>query len=226
MRSSRLRQVREIFRGVRIETRSGGRKPIVGVVEIYVRSNRYLQQRYRRARRAARRGGVGRPVTEWVFYTTNRYLENSIAAGRYVDFLKGLVKEKVQKIDEARLLSIFDGMLLNLHETGIEELLALRRPLRMHHTFGGEAILTIGKAIDYILKGASGIVNAMPFTCMPGMVSAAVSRTVRERNRMVPWLNMTYDGQKGIDDSTRIEAFMHQARAACIDAAAPPIRTA
>ncbi len=218
---ARLRQVREIFRGVRID-RSGGRKPIVGVVgEIYVRSNRFCNNDI--VALVERLGGEAwvAPVTEWVFYTTNRYLENSIAAGRYVDFLKGLVKEKVQKIDEARLLSIFDGMLLNLHETGIEELLALSAPY-MHHTFGGEAILTIGKAIDYIRKGASGIVNAMPFTCMPGMVSAAVSRTVRERNRMVPWLNMTYDGQKGIDDSTRIEAFMHQARAACIDAAAPP----
>jgi predicted nucleotide-binding protein (sugar kinase/HSP70/actin superfamily) len=90
----------------------------------------------------------------------------------------------------------------------------------MHHTFGGEAILSIGKAIDFIHKGASGIVNAMPFTCMPGMVATAVSRKVREHFKEIPWLNMTYDGQKGIDDSTRLEAFMHQAHAARLHHAA------
>ena len=210
---ARLEEVRDIFRSLRIDRR-GGRKPVIGVVgEIYVRSNRFCNNDL--VALIERLGGEAwvAPVTEWVFYTTNRYLENSLAAGRYVDFLKGYLKEKVQKRDEARLLRIFDGMLLNLHETGIEELLALSAPY-LHHTFGGEAILSIGKAIDYMRKGATGIVNAMPFTCMPGMVATAVSRRVRDHFREIPWLNMTYDGQKGIDDSMRLEAFMHQARAA------------
>lgn len=210
---SRLKEVRRIFASLRID-RGAGRKPVIGVVgEIYVRSNRFCNNDL--VAMIERFGGEAwvAPVTEWVFYVTNRYLENSISAGRYADFVKGYIKEKVQLRDEARMLEIFEGALLNLHETGIEELLSLSAP-HMHHSFGGEAILTIGKGIDYIRKGASGIVNAMPFTCMPGMVATAVSQKVRDRFRDVPWLNMTYDGQNGGDDSTRLEAFMHQARAA------------
>jgi len=206
-----LEEVRDLFRSLRID-RSAGRKPIIGVVgEIYLRSNRFTNNNV--VRQIESLGGEAwvAPLTEWIFYTNNRYMERSIASGSYRNLLAGYITDRVQKRDETRMLKIFEGMLTNLHEAGIEEILHLSGPY-MHHTFGGEAILTIGKAIDYISKGASGIVNAMPFTCMPGMVATAISKKVREHFDEIPWLNMTYDGQEGVNDITRIEAFMHQAR--------------
>lgn len=206
-----LEQARDLFRGLRID-RGGGRKPIIGVVgEIYLRCNRFTNNNVVGLIESLGGEAWVAPMTEWVFYTNNRFMENSISASRYRDFLVGYIKDWVQRRDEKRMIAIFDGMLTNLHEEEIETLLQLSLPY-MHHTFGGEAILSIGKAIDYIQKGASGIVNAMPFTCMPGMVATAVSRKVREDFDEIPWLNMTYDGQEGVNDITRLEAFMHQAR--------------
>lgn len=151
------------------------------------------------------------PVTEWVFYTNNRRIERSVAERSYGEIIKGYIKDRVQKRDEERMAGIFEGMLMNLHEAETEDILALTTPY-MHYSFGGEAILSIGKALDFVRRGASGIVNTMPFTCMPGMVATAVSRRVREDLGGIPWLNMTYDGNDGVNDITRIEAFVHQVR--------------
>ena len=76
----------------------------------------------------------------------------------------------------------------------------------------GEAILSVGKSIDFIQKGASGIVNSMPFTCMPGTIVSTLLKRYREENSNIPILNMAYDGQEQTNTLTRLEAFMYQAR--------------
>ena len=77
----------------------------------------------------------------------------------------------------------------------------------------GEAILTIGKAVEMVTNGASGIVNAMPFNCMPGMVVSSLSRKVSYDLGKVPWLNISYEGLQDSGEETRLEAFAEQARA-------------
>jgi len=66
--------------------------------------------------------------------------------------------------------------------------------------------------VDYALKGASGVVNVMPFTCMPGTITSAILKRYREQNDHFPVLNMAYDGQEQSNILTRLEAFMYQAR--------------
>ena len=76
-------------------------------------------------------------------------------------------------------------------------------------SFEGEAILSVGKSIDFIDKGACGIINAMPFTCMPGTVSSAILKLIQNKYN-VPVINVAYDGQGESNITTRLEAFMHQ----------------
>ena len=83
----------------------------------------------------------------------------------------------------------------------------------MHHSFGGEAILSIGKSIDYVNQGASGIANVMPFSCLPGTIVTAISKKVKEDFNNVPWINIAYDGQQDeVGVLTYLEAFMYQAK--------------
>jgi predicted nucleotide-binding protein (sugar kinase/HSP70/actin superfamily) len=70
----------------------------------------------------------------------------------------------------------------------------------------------MGKTVDFCKKGASGVINVMPFTCMPGTIVSALLKRYREENNNLPVLNMAYDGQEQTNTLTRIEAFMHQAR--------------
>ncbi len=72
-------------------------------------------------------------------------------------------------------------------------------------------MLSVGKALDYIGRGVSGIINVMPFTCMPGTIASAVLKRVQEDNN-IPVLNVSYEGQGDSQMLTRLEAFMHQAK--------------
>ena len=186
--------------------------PKIGIVgEIFMRNNRVSNDNV--IRRVEALGGEAwlAPISEWIYYTTQRYKEDSAAERKYRDLLKAILQEKVQRYYEHRLEKPVKKLLLNNEEPRTTEVLQYSAPY-MHFSFGGEAILTIGKAVDYIRKGASGIINVMPFSCMPGTVVAIVSKRFREDFNGIPWLNASYDGQEDASMLVRLEAFMHQAR--------------
>ncbi|MEW6586797.1 MAG: hypothetical protein AB1442_14475, partial [Nitrospirota bacterium] len=81
----------------------------------------------------------------------------------------------------------------------------------VHSSFEGETILSIGKGIDLIEKGAAGLVNAMPFGCMPGTIVTALLRGV-SRDYGIPCMSIPYDGTESPTIATQLEAFMDQAR--------------
>jgi predicted nucleotide-binding protein (sugar kinase/HSP70/actin superfamily) len=72
--------------------------------------------------------------------------------------------------------------------------------------------LSIGKAIDYVSKGAMGLINTMPFTCMPGTIVNALLKRCRDDYDNIPLLTLAYDGQKDSNTKTRLEAFVYQVR--------------
>ncbi|MDH4184111.1 MAG: hypothetical protein OEV92_07815, partial [Nitrospinota bacterium] len=115
-----------------------------------------------------------------------------------------------QKSDERRMYEPFKDTLVSGEDPAIAELIKKASPY-MKDTFEGEAILSIGKAVDFAEKGLSGVVNIMPFSCMPGTVVAALSKKVREDLNNIPWLNLDYDGVEETNTQTRLEAFMYQA---------------
>ncbi|MGM0367032.1 MAG: acyl-CoA dehydratase activase [Actinomycetota bacterium] len=75
----------------------------------------------------------------------------------------------------------------------------------------GEAALSVGKSVTWIEEGCDGIINVMPFTCMPGTIVTATSKRIREKYK-VPWLNLAFDGLEQGTTETRLEAFMYQAK--------------
>jgi predicted nucleotide-binding protein (sugar kinase/HSP70/actin superfamily) len=205
-----MKVVRRKFAEIPIDRRD--RKPIIGIVgEIYIRSNRFSNNNV--VAKVEALGGEAwvAPISEWVFYTNYMYLAHSRDRGLRFDSLKAWLKDRVQKWMELFLARPFHHMLLNAEEPDTETILGYSSPY-MHPSFGGEAILSIGKAIDYIKRGASGIINTMPFTCMPGLVVTAISKKFREDFNNIPWLNIAYDGQEENTAMTRLEAFMYQAK--------------
>lgn len=190
----------------------GERKPIIGIVgEIYIRSNRFSNNDVVRKIEALGGEAWVAPMTEWIAYTTHMYKRNSTLQRNHKDYLKGWLTDWVQKKKARRLEKRLDGAVLGCFEPDIAHVLDLASPY-LHESFGGEAILSIGKAIEYVNQGLSGIINAMPFTCMPGTVVTALSKKLREDFGNFPWLNLAYEGQEDSNEITRLEAFMHQAK--------------
>jgi predicted CoA-substrate-specific enzyme activase len=196
----------------RIEKHDSERKPIIGVVgEIYIRSNRFSNNDLVRKIEALGGEAWVAGMAEWINYTSYMYKSSSRLRGAHKEYAKGWLIDWVQRGKERRLEKVLEGSILECHEAGTGEVLRLAGPY-LHESFGGEAILSIGKAIEYVNQGLSGIVNTMPFTCMPGTVVTAMSKKLREDFDNVPWLNLAYEGLEDSSEITRLEAFMHQAR--------------
>jgi len=121
-----------------------------------------------------------------------------------------LLKRFFQKRVEHRMGAHFAGFLRTLHEPDTKVLMWNARPY-LHDSFEGEAILSIGKSIDLVRRGASGIVNAMPFGCMPGTIVNALLRGVKNTYG-IPCLSIPYDGTESLTTEIQLEAFIDQAR--------------
>lgn len=195
-----------------IPTQGKGTKPKVGVVgEIYVRLNRFANEDV--VRKIEALGGEVRlaPLVEWVHYINKMAKRRAKKRGHLRNLLGIVLKEYFQHKDERRLAQAFYGSIEEPEEPPTQWLLDLAAPY-IHDSFEGEAILTVGKTLDYALKGASGVVNVMPFTCMPGTITTAVLKRLKEENGNFPILNISYDGQEQSDVLVRLEAFMYQVR--------------
>ncbi|NPV48411.1 MAG: CoA activase [Armatimonadetes bacterium] len=205
-----LRRVLERFEAIPVDRSEP--KPIIGLVgEFYVRANPFSNQNL--ILQIEQLGGEvwQAPIFEWFLYRNFRRDMRSRLDGNWPLVIKNLLTDRVMRRDERRLTAVLHSLLRNAEEPSTEEVLEMASRY-IHHTFEGEAIMTVGKAIDFARKGLSGIVAAMPFTCMPGTIANAVLKRARADEDGIPFLNMVYDGLEQSTALTRLEAFMHQAR--------------
>jgi predicted nucleotide-binding protein (sugar kinase/HSP70/actin superfamily) len=77
----------------------------------------------------------------------------------------------------------------------------------LSHKVGGEGIFTVGDAVLYHQLGFDGVVQLMPFTCMPETIAKSILSLV-SRDLGIPVLSFVIDemtGRAGV--ATRLEAF-------------------
>jgi len=190
--------------------RSEKRRPSIGIVgEIYIRSNPFANEDI--VRQIEDLGGEAwmPPVGEWIFYTNHTAILR-VWRQRYIKkLLRLLIINFIQYKEEHKLRGALRGGLKDGKEPFIFRMLSWAKPY-LDPAFEGEAVLSIGKTIDFLEKGAVGIINVMPFTCMPGTIVQAILKRVKEEHRPFPCLNLIFDGQGKTNIQTRLEAFMHQ----------------
>ncbi len=150
------------------------------------------------------------PIAEWISYVNYTSRRRSMKNGGLSNALSVFLTDYFQKKDEHKLERIFSGLLRYGAEPKVESIIGRAKPY-VDVSFEGEAILSVGKAIDFIDKGVSGIVNAMPFTCMPGTISSAIMKMLQKKYD-IPIINIAYDGQGSTNVKTRLEAFMYQVK--------------
>ncbi len=204
--------VRGIVAGLAGVGTAGERRPLVGVVgEIYVRSHAFSNGNVIRQLESlgaeASLAGFG----EWIYYTNFTRTRQNRRRRDFVAAFKDTVKHWVQKMDERRFGALFLDLLDQPLEGPTEKILGAAAPY-IHDSFEGEAVLSVGRAVEYFHEHASGVVNVMPFTCMPGSIVSSVLKRVREDHEQMPVVSLSYDGQPEGGTLTRLEAFMHQVR--------------
>ncbi len=195
-----------------IEVDRSEQKPIIGVTgEFYIRQNDFSNQNL--VDKIEELGGEVwvAPVEEWFLYRNFRRDMRAKLDSDWLLRLKNVAMDWFMKREEHALVEPFKDILRSAEEPSSLEVLDMAEPY-LDRSFEGEGVMTIGKAIDFVNKGLSGIVTVMPFTCMPGTVSHALMRLVKEQYDGIPTLNMVYDGSEQSTAQTRLEAFMYSAR--------------
>ena len=187
-------------------------KPLIGLVgEIYVRFNAYTNQDI--IRRIEELGGevMLASMMEWLYLTTYNPGYYARRKGRYTTYVVMKLTETYQRYREHALTRSVAHLLRHAYERPTSELVALVRPY-LAPEIQTEAVLTLAKAIELAHLGASGILAVMPFSCMPGLITAAIAPRVRADLDNIPWLDLSFDLQKATNIQTRLEAFIYQAQ--------------
>jgi predicted nucleotide-binding protein (sugar kinase/HSP70/actin superfamily) len=187
-------------------------KPRIGIVgEIYVRSHPFSNMNL--VRRLEDLGAACdlASLAEWIYYTN--YTRSCTARRRrhFRDLLTEVVKNSYQRKIEKALAVPLEKRFGRLAEGPVEHVLELARPY-LHESFEGEAVLSVGKIVEYHREGFGGVLNVMPFSCMPSTVVSTQTRRISSDCDDMPILNLSFDGQEDPTMMTRLEAFVEQVR--------------
>jgi len=206
-----------------VEFNTKVRKPRIGIVgEIYVRSHPFANMNV--IARLEELGAVCdlASLAEWIYYTNFTRSQTAKRRGRFRDWFTNVVQDYLQRRIEKRLAGPLEKVLRQVHhpewsrggfgslaEGPMEHVIELARPY-LHHSFEGEAILSVGKTIEYHHQGFGGVVNVMPFSCMPSTVVSSQTMCISADCADMPILNLSFDGQEDSTLTTRLEAFVEQ----------------
>jgi predicted nucleotide-binding protein (sugar kinase/HSP70/actin superfamily) len=187
-------------------------RPLIGLAgEIYVRLNDHTNQDL--IRRIEKLGGevLLANMMEWLYLITWNPGFYARLHGNYLTFVTFRLTEQYQRHRERALTRPIAHLLRAPYEATTRAIKESVRPY-LEPMVETEAVVTLGKAIEMAHHGASGILAVMPFSCMPGIVSAAIAPRLRADLGNIPWLDVSFDLQKSTNVQTRLEAFMSQAR--------------
>ncbi len=203
-----LSEAREAFKTV---PRYDEIKPLIGIVgEIFVRTNRFSNEDLIKKIEALGGEALLAPFEEWINYLNYVNKRKAFIKKNLSEIINIYIKKFFQKKIEHKYSSFFKGFLRNLREPSLKEI-TNKASCYVPDSFEGETVLSIGKSIDFAEKGASGIVNTMPFGCMPGNIVTALMRGV-SKNYDVPSISIPYDGTESSTVIIQLEAFMDQAK--------------
>lgn len=207
-----LAEIRDRFAAIAVRRED---RPLIGVVgEIFCRLNPFSNQEL--VRRLEDLGAEVwlSDVSEWVWYCNDWEARRLALRGRALSFamLGCRLRAHVQRTDEhalhAQLHEVFHG---REEPARITQLLERAQPYLPHDGVMGEMVLSVGKAAYLYEKGADGVVDVSPFTCMNGIVSGAIYPAFSRERGGFPVKNVFFDGTPAALERD-LEIFLELAR--------------
>jgi len=187
-------------------------KPRIGIIgEIFVRSNEFANDFVVRKLENLGAQCSLPPFEEWLDYIAYQRRRRSRLRleGGWRDWAKQKLTEFIEERVAEPLRRPFDGAIEHFaRELPTSEILNRSRPY-LSPVLEGEAVLSIGRAVEYAEHGFDGIVNVMPFGCMPGTIVSMLLHRLRHDHGL-PVFNLVVDGTRDPGQDIRLEAFFHQ----------------
>jgi len=190
---------------------NGKRKPVIAILgEIFMRDNAFCSGNIvGRLEKFGAETWIA-PFAEWLSYSTIRYTRDSRWKGDFKGIIKSKIQEFSQEASAKKIVRVFHGLFDEDKEVAVKDMLNACGPY-VHRHYDGDPALNLGTSAILADKGISGIVNILPFTCMPGTLVTAVSDQLRKDKDNIPYVSIAYDGQEDVSIELRLQAFMHQA---------------
>jgi predicted CoA-substrate-specific enzyme activase len=206
------KDARDAFEAVKIDRST--RKPRIGIVgEIFVRSNYFANDRLiQKLEALGAQCGVP-PIEEWFDYID---FEREFRYGKHIeggwkDWTMQKLTEIVMETTVERLRRQFDKSIESFARE-LPMIDIIRKGQRyLPPAVEGEAILSMGRVVEYAEHGYDGIVNIIPFGCMPGTIVSLLLHQFRQ-DYGLPVLNVVVEGTKDPGEAIRFEAFIQQTR--------------
>jgi len=173
-------------------------RPLIGVVgEIFCRSNTFAN--FDLVRVVEEHGGECwlADIGEWVWYTDDEHRRRLEAEGRKysVEAAVRVITTKIQRADEHALYRDWKDDFVGYEEPhDVREVLRMSEPYLPYNGALGEMVLSTGKSIYLYEKGADGIIDISPFSCMNGIVTQAVYPLVQRDLDGLPIRVFYFDG--------------------------------
>ncbi len=210
---STLEEVRQSFRAIPVDLSQD--KLLIGIVgEIYCRHNNFSNNDMFRL--IEKYGGVVwvSDIAEWVMYTNDEEVWRLQRYGKQVSLqmFGSKLKQAVMHHDEEKIVNVFRDDIRGFEEPQhVREILDMARPYLPREGSRGEMVMSMGKTLWYHKKGAAGVIDISPFTCMNGIITEAVYPRVSRDHDGFPIRVFYFDGLK-TDVESDLEIFMELAR--------------
>lgn len=183
-----------------VQTRSGSR-PLIGIVgEIFCRNNVFSNMDLIRV--LERHGAECwiSSVSEWIHYVGSEEERDLARRGRglSIERLKANVKHRIQRSDQSRIEARFMHEIADREEPhNIDEFtLPAERYLPRDGSLG-EMMLSISRTLYLWSRGAHGVVDISPFTCMNAIVAEAIYPKISRDHNGFPIRTFYFDGTQG-----------------------------
>jgi predicted CoA-substrate-specific enzyme activase len=201
----------EEFAKVKLNSRL--QKPRIGIVgEIYVRYHPFANLNIISRLEALGAACDLAPLAEWVYYANFTRSKMSQRRGQWKNLLNNTLQNFFQHRIERAMAKPLEKKFGKLAEGSTKHIISLAEPY-IDAAFEGEAILSIGKMVEYHREGFGGVINVMPFSCMPSTIVSTQTRQLSSDCNEMPILNLSFDGQEDVTLTTRLEAFVEQVAA-------------
>jgi predicted nucleotide-binding protein (sugar kinase/HSP70/actin superfamily) len=152
------------------------------------------------------------PLEEWINYINHIRKEDLWEDRNLGGLAQEFLVEAFQKSAMRRMQRPLKGNVQYFWKEAPSRHIIERGLRYCHDSVRGEVVLSMGRAVEYADLEFEGVVNLIPFNCMPGTIVNALLNKYRDEHGDIPVLKLSFDGVQQANEETRLEAFMHQAR--------------
>jgi predicted nucleotide-binding protein (sugar kinase/HSP70/actin superfamily) len=194
-----LTAARDRFRA--LPARYDRSRPLIGVVgEIFCRFNTFSNFDIIRVVEEAGGECWLADIGEWVWYTDAEQRRRYHEGGRRLskDNAVRVIKSKIMRADEHKLYAPFADDFVGYEEpSDVTDVLEKSFPYLPYTGSLGEMVLSSGKCVYVYEKGADGVIDISPFSCMNGIVTEAIYPTLQRDLDNMPIRTFYFDGTQG-----------------------------